>query len=296
MGPDIEALRRRMQGAAPANPTAQVEPPADPRTEMARRFNIPIGSLPPLKAPEAPVAQAAAPTAPPPPAPGTVGVPDLQNQIDIARKTALGSPRPQGNYIGPQGIADMRKSFFEQRRGALGADIGAQKAQALQGVRAQQQEAGDALQRRFAALGQGGSGAAISAMGKLNEQGLDAQRAIEESVGRGQMENLNAAETEAQMQQAQNELTGGRQYDLAGLDENLKREIFGEEKADKLKAYDMALKQFELDKDTTAFNKRMAEITASQGGGGGGKSGGGFQSLLGPIGNITKAIGLDLGF
>lgn len=199
----------------------------------------------------------------------------------------------QMKTMSPQDIAAMRQQFFQQRRGTMQGDIERERAklgaELGQGIRQQQQEAGDALTRRFAALGQGSSGAALAAQQKLNEQGLMAQNKLQQQlqdVGRGQIDQLDAAEREAALQQGMSELQLGRQeamgsrdealkLALAGADEQFKREVFGEERMNKLKEFELALQQLEIDKDVTEFNKRMAEITAGQnaqaarGGGGG---------------------------
>lgn len=220
------------------------------------------------KAPADPTAQAAA--APAPPTPEQLAAKakaDLNQSAEAARTQAIQGGRPQQNmgFQSPQDIANMRRQFFEQQRGIVGKELGAQRAEAAQGIRQQQQEAQDALQRRFAALGQSGGGAEISALTKLNQQGSDAQRAMQSQIGRGELERIGAAEQEAAIQQASGELAGGRQAEMAARDEALKREIFGEERANKLKEYDMAQQQFALDKDTTEFNRQLAEIEANFG-------------------------------
>lgn len=253
--------------------------PVPEAAPASRPYDSIFGSMGPFGSAGSPYANlakapvAAAPSAPAGPTPEEVAAEkeraaqaDLNARAEAARQQAIGGQKPvQGNYMNPQQIADMRRQFFQSQRDIVNKELGAQRAEAAQGLRQQQQEASDALQRRFAALGQAGSGAQIAAMSKLNQQGLDAQRAMENQIGRGALDRLGAAEQEAEYQQAAQELAGGRQLQLAGMDEALKREIFGEERANKLKEYDLALKQFALDKDTTEFNKTLAQIEAKYG-------------------------------
>ncbi|CAK0758175.1 hypothetical protein CCP2SC5_2480003 [Azospirillaceae bacterium] len=97
----------------------------------------------------------------------------------------------------------------------------------------------------------------------------------------------------------------GRQFQggLADKDAAMKREFFNTEQGNKLKEMDLAERQFAADKDTTEFNKRMAEIESGRenpglmGGGGflgtglGGKKGFlGTGIGAGKDGNIIGAI------
>jgi len=204
----------------------------------------------------------------------------------------------QMKTLNPQDIATMRQQFFQQRRGNMQGDIERERAklgaELGQGIRQQQQETGDALTRRFAALGQGSSGASLAAQQKLNEQGLQAQGRLQQQlqdVGRGQIQELDSAEREAALQQGMAELQLGRQeamgskdealkLALSQADEQFKREVFGEERMNKLKEFELALQQLEIDKDVTEFNKRMAEITSRQNAAAGSGGGGGLISNL----------------
>lgn len=143
----------------------------------------------------------------------------------------------------------MRQKFFQARRDDVDRN-----------TRGQQQETDDALQRRFTALGQGGSGAAIGAQLKARE-GLQAQR-------NAAMGDVDAQEAGAQMQSAEAQL--GRDFqrsfglEMADKDMGFKRQLFDIEQGNKLKEIDLAERQFALDRDTTEFNKRMAEIEAGR--------------------------------
>lgn len=180
-----------------------------------------------------------------PAAPPTVAPPTLQEQQSRAQSDIMKNA-PMANT---QQIADMRAKFFQSQRDIANQDIARQRADAFRAQNQQQDEAQDMIRRRFASMGAGGSGAEIAALAKLNEQGLAGQRDINDRIGAGVLDNLRSQEQNAELQQA-----------LAGRDELFKRELAGTDQANKLAQLDMAMKQFEIDKDTTAFNRRMAEI------------------------------------
>lgn len=144
-------------------------------------------------------------------------------------------------------INDMRKNFYTQRR----ADVERQ-------ARGSQQEGEDALKRRFTSLGSAGSGAELTLQAKAREQGdLARSQAINEVSG--QEASIMAQENEADTQRKFASSESDKQRKLAGDDMGFKREIFQAEQGNKLREFDLAQKQFEMDKDTTEFNKRLAE-------------------------------------
>lgn len=141
----------------------------------------------------------------------------------------------------PYDIGLKRQEFFNNRR----ADI-------ERGAKAQGQEMGDALTRRFTAIGQASSGAAMQAQLKAQDQVTQqANQQRNELAG----QELQAMEPEAQRQ---------FQAGLADKDQAFKQRLFDVEQGNKLQEIDLAKKQFELDRDTTEFNKRMAEIEANR--------------------------------
>lgn len=133
-------------------------------------------------------------------------------------------------------IQAMRQKFFQGRRD----DIERQG-------RGQVQEAQDALTRRFTTLGQAGSGAAIAASQKARE-GIQA--------------NVNSAQNELaghELQGFEQDATRDFARQQAKDDMSFKKGLFDVEQGNKLKEIDLAERQFALDKDTTAFNRRLAE-------------------------------------
>lgn len=133
-----------------------------------------------------------------------------------------------------QDNAMMRKQFFSQRR---------QEAQ--QAPIAQGQEAQDAIQRRFTSMGAANSGAAIAAAQKARDSVASQQRIATQDVDQAELQsNIHNDQLDKQMGES--------------------RRMFDVEQGNKLKQLDLAEKQFLLDKDTTEFNKRMAEIAAGQ--------------------------------
>lgn len=131
---------------------------------------------------------------------------------------------------GAPNLQQMRQQFFSQRRG----DLGQQRV-------AQSQEAGDLIARRMAAIGQSGSGAAIGLQNKaMNEIGAQNASALNDLAG----QELQANEAEA----------------LADKDMGFKKAMFDVEQNNKLRELDMAREQLDLDKETTGFNRRLAEM------------------------------------
>ncbi len=144
-------------------------------------------------------------------------------------------------------INDMRKNFYNQRR----ADVERQ-------AKGSQQEGEDALKRRFTSLGSAGSGAELALQAKAREQ-ADLQRSSALNEVSGQEASIMAQENEAESARRHASGEAEKQRKLAEGDLGFKREIFQSEQANKLRELDLAQKQFEMDKDTTEFNKRLAE-------------------------------------
>jgi hypothetical protein len=145
-------------------------------------------------------------------------------------------PKP----LAPAGpdIRQMRQKFFAGRRD-----------EAQRQTLGQQQQADDLITRRMAAIGQSGSGAAMGAQlkarGEIQAQGANA------------LNELAGQEMQGDMQEA-----------LADKDMSFKQGMFDVEQGNKLQELDLAKKQFLLDKDTTEFNRRMAELEMNQEDGG----------------------------
>lgn len=112
--------------------------------------------------------------------------------------------------------------------------FGARAAELNRQFNGAKQEQSDAIQRRFASLGQQASGAAIAAQAKLG-QDLEAQR--QQSL---------ADLTERQQAQAE--------------DTGLKRDVFNLERQSKLGEMDLARRQMDLDAQTTAYNQAMTTL------------------------------------
>lgn len=138
-----------------------------------------------------------------------------------------GAPQPPKPQT-PEDLQKMRSQFFEARRG----DLERQN-------RGQQQEVGDAISRRFTAMGQAGSGAAINAQIKAAEVGAA---------------NARAANNELAGQELQ-----GHMYDQ---DQQFKQNVFDFEKQQKLSAMDLERQQFEQDKAATAYNAAMTQLAS----------------------------------
>lgn len=107
--------------------------------------------------------------------------------------------------------------------------------------RGAQQEQEDAINRRMTSLGQANSGAAMN----LQMKGRD------QLIG--------------QKSQALQDVAGQEmQLDMADRDLALKKDFFDTEQRNKISELDLAERQFQMDKDTTEFNKRMAELSMNQ--------------------------------
>lgn len=188
----------------------------------------------------------------------------------MAAPMAPGAPPPNA-YQPDENLKKMRDQFMQQKR-----------TEAIGGANAQTQAGADAVQRRFASMGASGSGAQVAAMQKNQEAGLDAQRKAQADVG--QME-LQAGEADFGRSFQSNEARTARDFQggMADKDMAFKQKLADTDQGNKLKEMDLAERQFALDKDTTAFNQRMAEIEAGR------KTPGMFEGILGPDGGALDA-------
>jgi hypothetical protein len=165
--------------------------------------------------------------------------------------------------------AEMRAKFFQAQRDNIERN-----------VRGQQQDAGDALSRRFAAIGQSGSGAAINAQ-------IKSQQAIDANANEARS-NLSGQELQANMADAEAQKARDFQAQQADKDAALKREMFDTENKNKLSELDLARQQFLLDKDTTAFNRALAEAEAGKKNTG--LLGSVFGDSLGSAGGVARVV------
>lgn len=171
-------------------------------------------------------------------------------------------------------LQEQRNKFFKQ------------KTEQAQGqIRGQTNENVGALQRRFTSMGAGGTGAAIAAEQKARASGLEQERQAlgdiagqqlqmgEQDIGRqfqseeaerGRGFQSQEALLARQAQLGEAEKARKFQQGMAERDIGARRELFDIENKNKIRELDLALQQFDLDKDTIAFNKRMAEIQAGQ--------------------------------
>lgn len=152
----------------------------------------------------------------------------------------------------PQDLNQMKQKFFQNRR-----------SEATQQANAMKQEGEDAINRRFAALNASGSGAAIAAGMKNREVAGDASRKLMADVDNQELQ-ANISEAEGQRnrdyQSAEAEKSRTFQGGLADRDMGFKKDVFSSEQGNKLKEFDLAERQFALDKETTEFNKEMAKL------------------------------------
>lgn len=157
-------------------------------------------------------------------------------------------------------LQNLKQQMFKQKR-----------AEAVQNANTAQQENSDALTRRFAAMGAQGSGASVAAqlkskdMGEAQKnqaiQGLNDQEIASQQQDYAMKANQEEAQKSRDFSSAEAEKGRLFQGDLAARDLAQKNKIFDFESSTKLKELDLAQQQFELDKSTTEFNKRMAELS-----------------------------------
>lgn len=172
-------------------------------------------------------------------------------------------------YTPDPNLVKMRTQFLGQR-----------KQEAAQGVNQQVQQGSDAIQRRFASLGAGGSGAQIAALQKNTEAGMDAQRKAQGDIA-GQ-----------EMQLADVDAGRSFQSGLADQDLAFKQKLADVEQGNKVKQLDLAERNFGLEKDAQEFNQRMAEIESGRVAPKGAldKIGGAISNYTG-VGQVAKALG-----
>lgn len=176
-----------------------------------------------------------------------------------------------------ESLQSMRNQYFQQRRG-----------DANQNAFRTQQEGEDALNRRFASLGAQGTGASIAALQKNRDMAAEGRnKAIADIQG----QELQAGEGDIARQAAADENRAARGFQgteaekqrqfqggLAGQDLAFKQSSFNTEQSNKLKELELAQQQFNLDKETTEFNKNLA---AAEAGGSSNESG---------LGGVAKSV------
>ena len=171
-------------------------------------------------------------------------------------------------------LQKLKQDVFQKRReqAVQQANVGGQKAQ-------------DVLTRRFAAMGGVGSGAEIQSKLRAKQEAEQGKQQALQGIGEQELQSQQqdlamkmqqdesqkgrefaASEAEKGRQAAMAEAEKGRMFQekMADKDMAQKREIFEFERTAKLREMDLAQQQFELDKATTEFNKRMAELSSSQ--------------------------------
>lgn len=146
------------------------------------------------------------------------------------------------------------------------------RKQAQQRANQAAQAGTDAIKRRFAAIGGLGSGAAIKQQNLMRQQAnqqledANANINVAEAQERSRLADRDFAAQQNQLQRdfAAKEAEKGRSFqrELSDKDFAFKNQVFAFEKDSKLKQLDLAQKQFDLDKETTEFNKIIAAIEA----------------------------------
>jgi hypothetical protein len=140
-----------------------------------------------------------------------------------------------GPAQGPS-LQDMRAKFLNTRKNEIN-----------QSSRAAQQEAGDALNRRFSSMGMANSGAAMGVEMKTREA------------------------LEAQKQAAMGEIAGLEMQGAEGDEaRRLQSTMFDVEQGNQMNQLDLARRQLQFDRSDTEFNKWLAQKQLTSGGGGGG--------------------------
>ncbi len=171
-------------------------------------------------------------------------------------------------------IQAMRNQFFQNKK----ADID-------RNATARSQQESDVINRRMTSIGQAGSGAAIAAGVKAREgveaqaqqarndlSGQELQATVQEDqFGRQLAEaqkgrDFQAGESKVGREFAAGQNLLGQQFTekMSDKDIGVKREFFNTEQGNKLRQMDLEDKRFEHDKETTEFNKRMAELEAGR--------------------------------
>lgn len=156
--------------------------------------------------------------------------------------------------------------------------LNSKTAEANQAANNAIQTGDDALQRRFTSMGAANSGAAIAAQQKNQDAGEQLRRQGIQDVNNQQ---LQFGQQDADKAFQSNEAEIGRQFQggLAANDMAFKQGLANTDQSNKLKELDLAQQQFSLDKDTTAFNEKIAQIEQNR------------VPDKGIVGDITSGLG-----
>ena len=179
--------------------------------------------------------------------------------------------------------AAKKADYFKQRR-----------QEALGQVQGQQQQAQDVIQRRFASLGAQGSGAQMAMEQKAREAGAAQTRQVEQDItGQeiaaqepelqrrfqseqmkqqqefasresqlGREAQLGESEKQRQFMAGESQASRTLQQQLAADDLKLKQSLANMQQANTAQELELAKKQFDIDKETTDFNKMLSLIMA----------------------------------
>jgi len=148
-----------------------------------------------------------------------------------------------------------------QRDPSVTAAYAKMRERAQQGVQSQGQQAGDELKRNFARMGGLNSGAFIKQQNMLQdrvtEQAGQATAGIDLAEAQS---NEQFAEAERGRSFASSEAEKGRQFQAGQADKDMafRQQLFDFDKTTKLRALDMADKEFSRDSETLDFNRRQA--------------------------------------
>jgi hypothetical protein len=166
----------------------------------------------------------------------------------IARRAGGGFGRPNINFGEDKPVQDLK---FEARTSL--PEFEAARNRVTSQFAGEKTSGNDAIERRFASLGALNSGAAIKQtdnfQNKLREQ---------ESQALG---DLNAQEA-GQLATMNDERKF--QVDAANRDMAFKNKVFSFERGSKMYELDLAERQFQEDRRSTDFNKRLAEMEAGR--------------------------------
>lgn len=165
-------------------------------------------------------------------------------------------PKPPGAPPPPPDVNQLRQQFFKSKQD----DVNRQFTGA-------QQEQQDALTRRFTAMGQAGSGAAIGAQMK-GQADLEGQRSRALGDLSGQEAQMQMASQEAQAgrdfqgleAQKQRDFTKDFQGGQFDKEFGLKQNVFDLEKTSKLRELDLAQQQQDMDQMAQLYNQAVATV------------------------------------
>jgi hypothetical protein len=155
-------------------------------------------------------------------------------------------------------------------------DIARKKAE--QQSRGALQEQQDALKRRFASLGATSSGAALKQQQMAAEKSQEQLQSVNEAIGAQESaENLRRQDIQEERQFQKGMAEEGRKFAIAEreagqgfqaaqtqkqMDFQDRLQTWSQSQA--AKEFDLAMSQYEQDKNTTEFNKRLQAITAGK--------------------------------